>query len=130
MREHVPGGWWRDTPLPVSTPRPEAIAAREARERHARWAAFVTAERDKALEQWQAGDRSAALRTMCGAGIFGLSGTVGGWQAVKRVRWNRSGAVSRIEATCPRLSVMAGGVRAQWHEATVLDELLHGEDDL
>ena len=122
-KPYSPGGWWRDEPL--------AVCERQARNSAgsgARWAAFVTRARDEAAQQWQAGDKRGALRTLCGAGVFKLAMVPGhsGPRAVRAVAWHRSGAVRRVQRYSEKHSMKAGEVRMGWHEPTVRLMLTQG----
>lgn len=114
---------WLGHGLPVSRRRTvhEARDTRAVGEANHRWAAFVTAARDEAARQWQAGDKRGALRTLCGAGVFQLASVSGqfGLRAVRAVAWHRSGAVRPTRRYSEKQSVKVGEVRMGWHEPTV-----------
>ncbi|MCA9548196.1 MAG: hypothetical protein KC613_27520 [Myxococcales bacterium] len=93
--------------LPVSVRKP-------APDSGARWAAFVTQARDEAVQQWKAGDKQGALRTLCGAGVFQW----GPRQPVQVVRWSKHGP-HRFEQSVPRFQIRVGDVKMGFQASVV-----------
>lgn len=117
MRGARSGGWWRDEPLPVSVhvPDPDAPAKRAAE----RWRSFVEAGRALAAEMWEQGDKAAALRAACAAGIFGLNGSV----PVRAVWWCRSTPLRRSVPLPADVVLRCGSVVMRWQREDVHAEL-------
>ena len=118
MREYRPGGWWRADPLPICE-RPEP---RRVDPELAAWQVAMGEARDRAAEQWLAGDTTGALRPLCAAGVFWDDCGV----AYRRADWDGGSPARRckIRLAGNHARVKHGRARMKWRVARIVHMLL------